>query len=284
LTENVGNDDRLDERLARKQRAGRLRYRNTLLNKGGRDASFELACLHDNGPSTALLPSSGDEKRPAAPGKPYKLQPLRLIRFPADSHARTARFPGVVRTLRRRRSLFFDRRASAKAPRTAALVPKANQLKRFFSQRDQTPFQTAGPRTRGLHPAACSLRLAIFLKHSTEPEMELLTQAHREKMLENGRTYQTDPSFEPMPVVKLFTPWTDCTWRLSDLDPDDHDVASGLCDLGFGEPEIGSVRISEIAGLRGPAGLRVERDLHFVAKKTISEYEQEARDAGAIRA
>ena len=114
--------------------------------------------------------------------------------------------------------------------------------------------------------------------------MELLTQDQREKMLKNGRSYKSDPSFDPMPVVKLFTPWTGCTWLLTDLDTDDHDVASGLCDLGFGEPEIGSVRISEIASIRGPAGLRVERDLHFVATKSISEYAQEARAAGAIRA
>jgi hypothetical protein len=114
--------------------------------------------------------------------------------------------------------------------------------------------------------------------------MELLTAAQREKMLENGRSYKNDPSFDPAPVVKLFTPWTDCTWLLTDLDTDDDDIASGLCDLGFREPELGSVRLSEIKSIRGPAGLRVERDLHFVAKKTISEYAQEARAAGAIRA
>jgi len=114
--------------------------------------------------------------------------------------------------------------------------------------------------------------------------MELLTAAQREKMLENGRIYKNDPSFDPVPVVKLFTPWTDCTWLLTDLDTDDDDIAAGLCDLGFHEPELGCVRLSEIKSIRGPAGLRVERDLHFVAKKTISEYAQEARAAGAIRA
>ena len=114
--------------------------------------------------------------------------------------------------------------------------------------------------------------------------MELLTAAQREKMLENGQIYKNDPSFDPVPVVKLFTPWTDCTWLLTDLDTDDDDIAAGLCDLGFHEPELGCVRLSEIKSIRGPAGLRVERDLHFVAKKTISEYAQEARAAGVIRA
>lgn len=47
-------------------------------------------------------------------------------------------------------------------------------------------------------------------------------------------------------------------------------------------PELGSVRISEIEELRGPAGLTVERDLHFVAKKTLSEYARTAHSEGYI--
>ena len=114
--------------------------------------------------------------------------------------------------------------------------------------------------------------------------MQLLTPEQRETMLANGRRYQFDPDFEPNPVVKLFTPWAACTWLLTDLDPDDDDIASGLCDLGFGEPEIGSVRISEIAGLRGPGGSCAERDVNFVAKETIVTYAARARIDGRINA
>ncbi len=114
--------------------------------------------------------------------------------------------------------------------------------------------------------------------------MELLTPEQREILLANGRRYQSDPDFEPNPVVKLFKPGAACTWLLTDLDPDDGDIASGLCDLGFGEPEIGTVRISEIAGLRGPGGLRAERDAKFVAKKTIGTYAARARIDGRINA
>lgn len=110
--------------------------------------------------------------------------------------------------------------------------------------------------------------------------MQLLTPEHRKTMLENGHRYQTDPDFEAMPVVKLFTPWGACTWLLTDLDPEDHDLANGLCDLGFGEPELGSVRISEIESLRGPSGLRAERDVNFVAKETIGTYAARARIDG----
>ena len=41
------------------------------------------------------------------------------------------------------------------------------------------------------------------------------------------------------PVVKLFTPDAQPTWLLTELDPDDEDLAFGLCDLGLGEPELG---------------------------------------------
>ena len=112
--------------------------------------------------------------------------------------------------------------------------------------------------------------------------MELITPEQRETMLANGRRYQTHPDFDATPLVKLFTPWAACTWLLTDLDPDDDDIAGGLCDLGFGEAELGSVRISEIASLRGPGGLRAERDLHFVAKGSISFYANQARIDGQI--
>jgi hypothetical protein len=85
-----------------------------------------------------------------------------------------------------------------------------------------------------------------------------------------------------LPVVKLFTPWAACTWLLTDLDPDDADIAAGLCDLGFGGPELGSVRISEIESLRGPGGLCAERDVNFIAKETIGTYAARARIDGQI--
>jgi Protein of unknown function (DUF2958) len=65
------------------------------------------------------------------------------------------------------------------------------------------------------------------------------------------------------PVVKLFTPDVACTWLLTEIDPDAPDIAFGLCDLGMGFQEIGSVSLSEIDGLRGRLGLPVDRDLHW---------------------
>jgi hypothetical protein len=117
--------------------------------------------------------------------------------------------------------------------------------------------------------------------------MKLLTTTIRDQLLRNGRIRQAldedgraDADF--IPVVKLFTPDAGCTWLLTELDPEDEDIAFGLCDLGMGCPELGSVRISELESVRGRLGLPVERDLHFKAVRTISVYARAAWNAAAI--
>jgi Protein of unknown function (DUF2958) len=78
------------------------------------------------------------------------------------------------------------------------------------------------------------------------------------------------------PVVKLFTPDAQCTWLLTELDPDGG-LAFGLCDPGLGCPELGYVSLHELSAVRGKLGLPVERDRHFAANKAISAYADEAR-------
>ena len=119
--------------------------------------------------------------------------------------------------------------------------------------------------------------------------MKLLTSDILRPLIRNGQLRQLmqdaghgEPDF--LPVVKLFTPDANCTWLLTEIDPDDHDRAFGLCDLGLGFPELGSVSIAELERLRGPLGLPVERDLHFCTSRTLSEFAAEAREHGAIRA
>ena len=112
--------------------------------------------------------------------------------------------------------------------------------------------------------------------------MTLITQEQRAQLLANGALSNTDESYDPPPVVKLFTPDGSATWLLASLDPDRPDVGFGLCDLGVGCPEMGSVYVSEILDVRGGLGLPVERDLHFTAKKPLSAYARDARQAGQI--
>lgn len=84
------------------------------------------------------------------------------------------------------------------------------------------------------------------------------------------------------PVVKCFLPWTSGTWLLTEID--DEGLAFGLADLGFGTPELGYISLDELMEIRGPAGLTVERDIHWKATKPLSEYATESRKAGYIRA
>lgn len=112
---------------------------------------------------------------------------------------------------------------------------------------------------------------------------ELITRAERALMLALGARSAAGEDIDPKPVVKLFTPDGACTWLLSELDPEDPDIAFGLCDLGMGFPELGSVRISELQSVRGALGLPIERDLFFIPDRTLGQYAEAAFKAGAIR-
>lgn len=112
--------------------------------------------------------------------------------------------------------------------------------------------------------------------------MTLLTDEDRKSLLAQGRfntirRSQGEFEIDYKPVVKLFCPWSAATWLLTELDPDDPDIAFGLCDLGMGFPELGSVRLSEIESVTGPGGLRIERDTNFTAHKSLEGYAEAAR-------
>ena len=108
--------------------------------------------------------------------------------------------------------------------------------------------------------------------------MKLLTQSQRERLLANGRNRDRDHSA----VVKFFNPCGAATWLFSELDPEDGDTLFGLADLGFGSPEMGYSSLSEIAALRLPFGLGIERDLNFKPTHALSIYAEAARAAGRI--
>lgn len=101
------------------------------------------------------------------------------------------------------------------------------------------------------------------------------------RLLANGRIGQQAP-FDAYPVVKLFTSDSSVTVLLTELDPDQPDLAYGLIDLGMGDPELGYVRLSELQTLRGSLGLPIERDRHFHADRPLSEYTRLARAEGRI--
>jgi hypothetical protein len=89
----------------------------------------------------------------------------------------------------------------------------------------------------------------------------------------------TEP--DPAPVLKLFNPLGAATWLATELD-EDGDTLFGLADLGFGCPELGYFSLSEIAGVRLPFGMTIERDLSFETAVPLTIWAETARRAGSI--
>jgi hypothetical protein len=106
--------------------------------------------------------------------------------------------------------------------------------------------------------------------------MMILTKEIRRQLEANHAAGDVDVP----PPLKLFTPWGAATWLIQDID--ENNVMYGLCDIGHGCAELGSVWLDELLALRGPWGLKVERDRHFKATKNLSEYAADARAAGRI--
>ncbi len=118
--------------------------------------------------------------------------------------------------------------------------------------------------------------------------MKFLTKANLDKLLENGSINEKHRNIDGntvdhKPVVKFFNPVGAATWLISELDADG-DTMFGLCDLGFNSPEMGSVSLRELRAVQLSFGLKIERDLHFKADKTLTAYADEARTAGRIMA
>lgn len=86
---------------------------------------------------------------------------------------------------------------------------------------------------------------------------------------------------DPAPVVKFFNPCGAATWLLTEIERDG-DTLFGLCDLGVGCPELGSVSLAEIAAVRVRFGLGIKRDPHFAASHPLSVYAQAAQVHGGI--
>lgn len=101
-------------------------------------------------------------------------------------------------------------------------------------------------------------------------------------------TYAASESPDPVAFVKFFTSWSGWTWYVCEgmanlNDGTELSVADGLDhpDLDdiyfFGkviglETELGDFSLKELASLKGPGGLTVERDLYFRPTK-LSECE-----------
>lgn len=119
--------------------------------------------------------------------------------------------------------------------------------------------------------------------------MKLLTSALRTALQANAVAHAAragegdEGAHDPAPVVKFFNPMGPATWLATELDADD-DTLFGLADLGFGCPELGYFSLSEIAALRLPFGLGIERDIGFATGTALSVWAEAARGTGSILA
>jgi len=119
----------------------------------------------------------------------------------------------------------------------------------------------------------CKLSNLVYDIH-----MKILTKPIEKRLRENSKNPKKEGQ---KPALKLFNPAGAATWLFTELD-DDGDTLFGLCDLGMGEPELGYASLSELTSIRVGFGLKIERDLHFKATKTLAEYAKEAREKGRI--
>ena len=90
--------------------------------------------------------------------------------------------------------------------------------------------------------------------------MRLMTNEIKNRFLELGR--QDIPN--PIIVAKWFTPWADWTWYGIAYELED-DICFGLV-VGF-ETELGYFDLKELEDIRGPGGLRIERDLYWTERR-----------------
>ncbi len=111
--------------------------------------------------------------------------------------------------------------------------------------------------------------------------MILLTPELHAALRANAEQYLRDPRSDPVPVARFFSPVGAATWLATEL-YDDGDTLFGLGDLGFGCPELGCFSLSELASLRLPFGLGIERDLAFASNAPLSVWADTARRAGSL--
>lgn len=111
--------------------------------------------------------------------------------------------------------------------------------------------------------------------------MRLLTKSIAAKLRKNWDASQ-EKEKDHAPVVKFFDPWGSATWLITEMSHDE-DTLFGLCDLGFGTPELGYVSLRELRSTK-KLGHGIERDRYWKADKPLSHYTREARSAGRIAA
>jgi hypothetical protein len=106
--------------------------------------------------------------------------------------------------------------------------------------------------------------------------MKLLTEELRAQL---PSLYSQENNKDPIVHVKFFSPWSNWTWFATEGEQDEDDFRFFGYVCGH-EEEWGYFVLSEMEEVRGPAGLTIERDLHFKPGPFSQVIEQYRRQRG----
>ena len=107
--------------------------------------------------------------------------------------------------------------------------------------------------------------------------MKLITKEIK-RLLDSNNERDTK---DRVPYLRLFNPVGPATWLITEYHEGDGRFF-GLCDLGFGFPELGYVSLEEIESVTLPLGLKIERDMYWEPQGTLIEYYNKAKAKGEI--
>lgn len=88
--------------------------------------------------------------------------------------------------------------------------------------------------------------------------MKLITKALEKKIPPIDS--QDGKGMDATAFVKIFTPDSQWTWYITEMDPETGECFGKVCGL---ESELGYFSIEQLEAIRGPLGLPVERDRYF---------------------
>jgi hypothetical protein len=99
----------------------------------------------------------------------------------------------------------------------------------------------------------------------------LLTTVIRQQLTKNGLESVPEAK-DHMPVVHLFSSNGRMDILLSELLPEDDDIAFGLLDNGSGRVASSFISLTELESMRDSYGYGIERDILFKARHPLSTY------------
>ena len=164
--------------------------------------------------------------------------------------------------------------------------PTAEKAKTGRKPEVQTKLKTEAQPKTAVHAAP---RRGETARSQMEDAHVLVPDEFRKDLRANWRR-----GIDVLPVLKIFSPVGAATWLIHSQEPREPDILFGLCDLGMGFPELGSVSLEELQELRVPmrlvingqreitTGMKLERDLYFRPKHNLEVYVEAAQSAQGI--